>query len=214
MVDKVSIANGAIGLVGGEAIASWPTDINNASVASRSRWAVRLFDTALGAVLSSWPFSDCRRRYNLPRSGTAPAFGYSAQYELDSKILKVVALRCPGAFEREGRFLLANGAETINAIVCERVAAEQLNELVADAVSARLAHRIAMAIGESQAKQDAMKKHARDVMLEATMGDNWEGGSQLLLTSGWTLAAQTSYAPERTALGDAWGGDGPTRPWL
>lgn len=210
MVDKVTIVNGAIALVGGDAVAFIPNtnQIDDSKVSSRSRWGVRLFDTALGGVLSSWPFNDARGRRLLQRDPVAPAFGYSARYQLPPEVLKVVAVQgC--SWTREGRYILCNGGDSIRAVTIERVAPEQLNELVADAVSGRLAHRMSIALDESISKQQVREKWAKTVLIEAAQGDNWEASSEILMTSGWMLAAQTAYAPELTALGS--GGDMPTQ---
>lgn len=198
MASQVEIINGALGLVGGEAIAQVPADINNSAIPSRSRWAVRLYNVAYESVLGAWPWADARRRYQLTKSGTAPAFDYTGQYELDAKILRVHAARTLGyPWEREGRLLLcSSGADKLNIVAIERVAPEQLIGIVADAVSARLAHRISMAASEGEGKQERLKKHARDCLVEAAQSDNWEGSSEQLMSSGWWLAAKTSYAPE------------------
>jgi nitrogen fixation protein len=202
MVDKVTIINGALGLVGGEAISAIPTNINDASVANRSRWGMRLYPIAYESVLGAWPWNDARRRRQLNKSGEAPAFDYSNQYELEEDVLRVVAVRSQGyPWEREGRFVLCDcgGSDTdskLNALTIVRVPEEQLMGQVAAAVSAELAHRISMAVNDSQNRKDAAKKDARDALIAAAQSDGWEASAQQLLASGWYLAAKTSYAPD------------------
>ncbi len=198
MVDKVSIANGALALLGGTAIAAWPdpTQINSSSsIDNRSRWAVRLFDAAYDGVLMKWPFAEARGRWAIGRHGEAPAFGWSSQYELDPKVLKVVAARC-GGWEREGRRVLADAGDSLQVRTIDRVPEGSIGALLADAVSARLAWRISMALSDSQSKQDARKRDAQDALLEAVQNDNWEGAAEQLVGSGWMLAQQTSYPRE------------------
>lgn len=209
MVDQVSIINGAIGLIGGDAIAIVPADINNSNVPSRTRWALRLYPTVYDATLSLWPWNDARRRRLAGKSGEAPAFGYSAQYALMDGELKVCGVRSQGMpWKREGRFILHSGGDTLPIMTINRVAAEQLNGVTAELVSARLAHRISVAMSDSAAKQEVLKVHVKDALREALSVDGWEGSSEQLLSSGWWLAAQTSYRPEVEVLGDVrpgWG---------
>ncbi len=210
MVGKLDIVNGALGLCGGERLASLPPVTNHSTVVSRSRWAMTLYDQTYEKVLGAWPFNDCRRRRQATKHGDAPAFDYSGKYELKPEVLRVVAVRsCGYPWEREGRFVLcSSGQNPIDMVTIERVAEEQLMGALSWAVSTALAHAISMAINDSQNRQDARKADAKDALLEACMSDNWEVSSQQMATSGWWLAARTSYAPEDM------GAVRPGRSWL
>lgn len=202
---KVGIINTAAGLIGSDGIAALPSDadLNSQQVAKFARWALRLYDQQYEATLSLWPWNDARRRYQLPAHGTPPAFGHSAQYELDPAILKVVGVRNYGnPWEREGRFILHSGGATINVITIDLVPEEQLNAVTANLVSARLAQACAIAMAESAAKQARCVEAAKTALNEALNADNWEGSSEQLLQSGWALAAYTSYPIERLGWGD------------
>lgn len=202
MVDQVSIINGAIGLVGGEAISSVPTNINNSNIPNRSRWAVRLYAGVYESTLSLWPFNETLGRRVAGKSGGAPAFGYTAQYALEPDELKVCGVQCYGKpWKREGQFILHDGGDTLNIMTIRRVPAELLNAMTADLVSARLAYRIASAMTEIAAARKAeLKQHVRDQLLESVSSNSWEGSSEQMLSSGWWLAAQSSYSPEHDAI--------------
>lgn len=203
MVDKVSMINSALALCGGEAISTIPSTINDTSVPPRTRWALRLWDQNYDATLSLWPWNDARARYAVPKHGVAPAFGYAAQYELDPKVLKVFAVQnCGRPWTREGRYVLHDGGDTLNIRTIDRVQPEMLNGATADLVSARLAHRVAVALSDSAAKQELLKKNLREQLTESLLTDNWEGSSEAMLQSGWWQAATTSYSPELEAIGE------------
>lgn len=212
MVDQVSIINGAIGLVGGEAISSVPADINNSEIPNQSRWCVRLYASVYESTLSLWPWNDARRRRVAEKRGEAPAFGYAAQYALQPDELKVCGVRNLGkSWKREGRFILHDGGPTLSIITITRVPAEQLNALTADLVSARLAYRAASAMTEMAAARKAeLRQGVQDRLLEALSADNWEGSSEQVLSSGWWLASMSGYRPEIEAIGDGVGRGG----WL
>jgi hypothetical protein len=211
MVDQVSIINGAIGLIGGDALATIPANINDASVPKNARWALRLYPTVYEATLSLWPWTDAVRRRVAGKHGETPAFGYSAQYELAEDELKVCGVRACGlSWRREGRFILHSGGDTLSIMTINRVSPEHLNAVTAELISARLAHRMSVALSDSAAKQEVIKKHVMDALREALSTDSWEGSSEQLLTSGWWLAAHTSYRPEVDALGESRPGMG----WL
>lgn len=207
MADAVGIVNGAIGLVGGEAISSLPalSEINNANIANRSRWAVRLYANTFDSTLSLWAWNDARARRVAGKAGEAPAFGFSARYPLEADELKVCGVRaCGKTWMREGRFILHSGGDSLPIMTIRRVPAEQLSGPLAELVSARLAHRVAAGLGDiSAAKKQELKQHAKDQLTEALMADSWEGGGEVMRESDWWLATQTSYRPELDGYGEA-----------
>lgn len=178
MASDVEIANNALSMLGDDPITSLADDTE------RARLVNRIYPQTRDAVLRSHPWNCAITRATLGRLSTAPAFGWLYQYALptDPYCLRVLALNDDEAcadsgdeFKVEGKALLTN-TTTANIRYIQRITdPAQYDALLYEALSAKLAAKMAYPITKSQATAQAMLATYNGMLREARTIDGQEG---------------------------------------
>ena len=189
---EVSIANIAMTLLGQQTIISLTDDSNRANLANARFADVR------DAVLRTHLWNCATKRAALSASATAPAWGYSTAYPLPVDFLRLASLSELGIDYRiEGRQLLTD-ASTINILYIYRVEDVSVwDELLKQAVAARLAAELALPITGSDSTATLMWQLYEAKMNEAKYIDSVEGPTDLdIRPSSWIEQRATESLSE------------------
>jgi len=178
MAGDVEIVNNALLLLGDNSITSLTDDT------TRARLANQIYGVTRDAVLRSHPWNCAVARATLAKLSPDPPFGWDSQFQLpsDPYCLRVLALNddeewaCPGdVFKIEGRKLLSNTA-TANIRFIQRITdPNQYDTLLYEALSARLAAKMAYPVTGSTSLAQAMLKLYEGFLKDARTIDGQEG---------------------------------------
>ncbi|MEO0871676.1 MAG: hypothetical protein AAFY19_06900 [Pseudomonadota bacterium] len=199
MPTKIEIQNRCLAIIGG-ARKSDPS----VSLSGSQRWIEDLYDMVYDEVLALWPWSTCRGRHRLSAREKAPAFGFSNAYGVPKEVVAVWAVRAGGEWEFEKRHVLANGGDHLDVLTSDRVDPEHLNPLVGAAIAGRLAFASAMGASKSTTLSERIKTIVQDMLYDAMMSDNAQGGSLANLTSDWSLGMVSAARPEERVASLSW----------
>jgi len=180
MSSITAIANIALAELGADLIIDIDDGSRNAKICKARYPDVR------DAVLRSHPWNCATFRFSLPAEGTAPAFGFSAQYPLPTEpyCLRVLQLENPAIkWKVEGRKILTNAGSPLRGLYIGLVGEDFYDALLTHAVAMRLGAAIAYRLTTSQTQVERMSKLFQDALREARSIDAQEGSPDDLADS-------------------------------
>jgi hypothetical protein len=166
----VSICNQALDLLGAASITSLDDGSKQAGLCSRN------YEPARDATLRAYPWNCARARASLAAQVAAPAWGDEKVFPLPEDCLRVVAIDADVAFglrwRVEGRSLLVASDGPVSVAYVRRMDdPTQMDELLVQAIAARLAAMLAWPVTGIQGIQDRMLALAERLTREARMID-------------------------------------------
>lgn len=184
MASEVSICNQALSWLGGTHITSLDDDSTEASLCKATYASVR--DAVLEA--RNWTFAI--GRYDLPKAATGPTNGYANAFPIPSDVLRVLEVLDNNDWRMEGDGIVTNeGAVSIRAVV--RVTdPNRFSALFVQALAARLAADLAIALTQSRELQKQHYQIFEAKMDEAAVNDGMQGKSRQV-TSNWLRSARS-----------------------
>lgn len=175
----VELANQALFMLGQKSIISMTEDTE----------AARLCNGRIGYIVDStlraYPWNCAITRTSLARSTDAPAWGYSYKYALPTKPL---CLRVLDIEERqdsgyqwkvEGRFIVTDAPTCYIIYIAQITDVNEMDLLLREAISARLAADICYALTGSPPQQEAMWQMYEQKMRQAKSIDAQEGTAEI-----------------------------------
>lgn len=149
------------------------------------RFMAREFGTVRREVLESYPWRRARKRAVLTESGSAPAFGWEAQYQLPSDCLRIWRLSRDGEFngtpiphEIEGSMLLCDVESELYVIyIFDQTAVGTWTALMGRVLACKLAMYAAQRVTGKASYVEKTANAYRAAMYEATHADALAQGS-------------------------------------
>lgn len=191
MPGPVQISNIALGMIGESPITSFNDNLDTARAVNLRYESVR--DTVLRAHY--WNFA--KKRQQLAKLTTPPAFGYDAQFQLPSDWLRMVAVnptrgglsvRSPD-YKIEGLRLLLNDADSAKIVYIARIEdTTKWDALATEAFATRLASELAISITQNRALADQMSAQYERKMAEARSADAMDEPAEQIESDEWVAA--------------------------
>jgi len=187
-ISETDIANMALMKVGAKPkIDSLVEDSDNARLCNTFYRPMR------DAVLRAHPWNCAEHRKIITQLSEAPAFGYDYQYQLPANpyCLRVLQVgeddEQPTVWKVEGRRLLTDEGTSIKLKYIKRITdTNEFDPLLVDAISIKLASKLAMPLGNSQGLVDALVKELELITLpEARTIDGQESSGDELEVDTW-----------------------------
>jgi hypothetical protein len=178
-VGEVAIANIALDMLQETPLGSFE------EASSAARWFKRNYDPARDQMLRIHPWNFAMRRASLPAASPAPAFEWSAAYDLPSSpwCLRLMPLTDDGKatgrmvpYSIEGRQVLCNMSAPLKVRYIARVDEAEFDAAFVQAFAAMLAARAAHWITGKASMVDRLDKVAREAMEMARLIDGFEEG--------------------------------------
>lgn len=175
MASKTEIFNLAL-VVLGDATVQDPQEDSTAAIALNSFYAA-----TVDAVLRAHPWNCAETLAQIAADASAPAFGFDYRYRLptDPYCLRVrqIADGHPSRkFKVRGRYIHTNQSAPLNLVYTARLTdAADFDALLAQAVAARLAHRVAYRLTQSRTKEADAWEIYKEILAEARSIDGQEG---------------------------------------
>lgn len=153
MSSPVNICSNALLLLGAQTIASLTESSDRAVLMSN------LYDQVRRATLRSHIWNFAKARVLLSPDTTAPAFEWSARFQLPGDCLRVISVGEKGEHPEyviEGRWILSNESSVKLGYIYDVTDASTFDALFVDALCANLAFTGAYPVTKSEALQKAM----------------------------------------------------------
>lgn len=173
----VDICANALRLLGDDPIVSLEDD------SERARLCNAFYAPTRDAVLRAHPWNFALRRAALNRLAAAPLFEWSAQFQLpvDPFCLRVIRTDDDTyPWKVEGRVLLTNRSEVKILYIARVTDVTLFDPLFTDALTYRLAEKLAMPVTGSLEKARAFRDLYLQVLSEALTYDGQEGTPDIL----------------------------------
>lgn len=180
MSSITAIANIALAELGADLILDTDDGTRNAKICKARYGDVR------DAVLRSHPWNCATFRFSLPAEGTAPAFGFSAQYPLPTEPYCLRVLRLEDAavtWKIEGRKILTDAGSPLRGLYIGRIGEDLYDALLTHAIAMRLGAAIAYRLTNSQTQVERMNRLFQETLREARSIDAQEGSPDDLAPS-------------------------------
>ncbi len=182
-VSDVSIVNSALAKLGADRIVSLDDDTKTA------RMAKEQYSKNLEALLRSHPWNFAIVRENLALLSDTPAFGFSIQYQLPTKcvrVLEIDANECP--WQIEGRVLVTDAAGVGIVYISKDVTPGMFDPLFAEVLSLQIAVDLCYGITQSNTLRESLKDDLKLRLREARSFDAQEGGIRQVSANQWLQA--------------------------
>ena len=176
----VIVCNNALMMLGNNAITAL-TDETKAA-----RICAQFYTQVKNAVIRAYTWNCAIARSEALVAGDTPEFGFGYSYELPDDCLRVLTIEDDETipFRVEGGLLLTDDA-TCKITYIKQVDIEDADELLIQAISARLAATIAFALTNSTSGSEAMWKLYKDILDEAQTIDAFEGTAPQMASDDW-----------------------------
>jgi hypothetical protein len=189
---NVQIVNNALVRIGGSSIIS----LDENSEAARA--ANLIYEQTRDAVLRDHLWNFAMSRSSLAANAVAPAFGYVYSYALPTNCLRVIQLEEKSmVFKIEGRNLLTDESPARIIYVSRVTDPNQFDAMFTEALSARLAAELAIAVAESNSLYQNMMEVYRMKITDARSIDGQESGEPEIVSDTW-LDSRLNYAGSLT----------------
>lgn len=178
MTTAVSICSNALLMLGKEPIA----DFNDGS--DRAKYCVNMYPIVRDGLLRKHFWNCAIKRALLSKLTTAPAFGYSAQFQLPADFLRIYEVGMPGSavedFQIEGRMILANADALPLRYVFRNTNEETWDASLVHVATLTMAAILAYPVTQSASLRDAMQQDALRALREAKATDAQENPSETM----------------------------------
>ena len=176
--DEASVITDALSMIGREGVTTRTDDTPRAIACNV------VFDAVRDQVLRSHPWNSARARQAVAADATAPDFGFSRRFPLPNipYCLRVWRLDDSKAvFRVEGRFLLTDEGSPLNIrYIFRETNAGNWDALLAEAISAKLAQRVALKLGVGRAIAADMRTLYKEIIAAARSADAQEGFPEVI----------------------------------
>lgn len=184
MSSSTQICNIALSEIGEDPILS--LDEN-----SRAARACNLvYDDIRKKVLRSHDWNFATDRVELALLTGSPSFGFDYQYQLPSDYLRLTATSwdeyADVKYKIEGNKLLINESSISIVYVKDFKDSANFDELFQEALSFRIASKLAIKLADDKTLRDRMMEEYMSVLAEARSIDSQEGTPDGIITSTWT----------------------------
>lgn len=176
----IDIANDALMLLGNNSISSL------SGTSEAAKLCNQFYQRAVDATLRAYTWNCATTRSaQLSASSTSPSFGFDYKYALPADCLRVLSMQDESyVFKVENGYLMTDEAEAY-ILYIKRIAAGDMDSLLAETVAARLAATIAFALTNSPSIAEAMWKLYKDKLDEAQTVDAFEGSTTQMASDDW-----------------------------
>lgn len=174
------ICNNALRLLGNNPINAITDDNKSAKL------CLQFYQQTVDAVLRAYTWNCATVRSVALTATTAPAFGYSYAFVLPEGCLRVLNILDDDTIKfkiENGLLLTDESAAQITYI--NRISASEMDMLLIEAISARLAGALAFALTNSNTATEGMWKLYKDKLDEAQTTDAFEGTAPQLASNDW-----------------------------
>lgn len=172
----IEICNIALQMLGADKIVSFTEGTKRASLCDA------IYPTARDESLQAYPWNFTLVRVVLAKLATAPAFGWSFQYQLptDPYCLRPLSVNEEtDEWSVEGRKILTDAGTTIDLLYISRVTSvTEYSPLYVMALATHMAELMAINLTESPAVEKSMKDRYQKILLDAYTTDGQEGSTQ------------------------------------
>jgi hypothetical protein len=170
---EVSICNGALLILGAKPIGSLDDNTDNARLCNQ------FYSSTRNTALQAYPWNFAVRRATLTQDATAPAYGFTYQYDLPNSpdyCLRVLRAQDPRiVFRVEGRKLLTDEGSINIKYISRITSAAQFSPLFREALEYLLAWKLCYAVtGSTSLRKDLMQSY-ESILVEAEDIDTQEG---------------------------------------
>jgi hypothetical protein len=177
MTTPISICSQALLMLGKEPIA----DFDEGS--DRAKYCANLYPALRDQLLRKHFWNCAIKRVLLSPMSTAPAFGFSAQFQLPGDFLRVYEVGMPGQtvaeFQIEGRAILAN-AQALPLRYVWRADEAQWDAALVHVATVMMAALLAYPVTQSTSLRDSMQSEAARALREAKSTDAQENPSETM----------------------------------
>lgn len=174
MPSLTEVANLALAMVGDERIVSLDTDTSK-----EAKLCLEFLPQVRNEALALHPWNFAKRRASLAASPEAPAFQWSAQYQVPANCLRVLAIQSDDPhepWEREGDLILCNLAAPLRIqYVSRHEDTGAWSPLFVRLVAAMLAERLCIPLSASQGQRAQIAQELDDARRLARQIDAAEG---------------------------------------
>lgn len=175
MTTAVSICSNALLMLGKEPISSFTEG------SDRARYCTNLYPMIRDHLLRKHFWNCAIKRVLLSPLATAPAFGYTAQFQLPSDFLRIYEVGYPGAFisdfQIENRVILANVTAMPLRYVWRNDNEDNWDAGLVHVATMMMAAALAYPITQSASLRDTLTKDAMIALREAKSIDGQENPS-------------------------------------
>jgi hypothetical protein len=183
MTSTVEIANNALQKLGAEAISSLSDN------SDRARAISRIYAQELRAELRAHPWNCAIKRVQLAALEDAPAFGPAYQYQLPSDCVRILTSVLVTDWQIEGRKLLTDDPGPLDLrYVYELTDPNEMDPLLIDAFSSRLAWKVATRVVDSNTMTAAARQMYMDTLGAARKANAFENISAEPPEDSWLTA--------------------------
>lgn len=178
----LQICNNALLMLGNNAIASLD-DTGKAAVLCN-----HFYQQVIDATLRAYKWNCATVRDTLTADETAPEFGFAYRYAVPDDCLRVLGMSDDKTrFKVENGYILTDDSEGMVSYI-KRIDAAEMDKLLIDAASARMASTLAFPLTNSQSVAEAMWKFYQERLDEARTVDASEGSSEQFVNDDWMNA--------------------------
>ncbi len=146
------------------------------------------YQQVIDATLRAYKWNCATVRDTLTADETAPEFGFAYRYAVPDDCLRVLGMsEDKTRFKVENGYILTDDSEGMVSYI-KRIDAADMDKLLIDAASARMAATLAFPLTNSQSVAEAMWKFYQERLDEARTVDASEGSSEQMLNDDWLNA--------------------------
>lgn len=197
MSTDIEVANRCLAILGEPSI----TALSDPSKAARTITAN--YDSIRDALLRSYRWKFAMKRVQLVADTDAPLFGFDYAYTLPSDFLRLDFVQdawvwfatgaewrgfSEGAYAIEGRKILTNLTAPIEVRYVSRVGAELFDPAFVEALAARMATSLALAITQSEGKKAEARKDFGEAIRMAVQSNAIESPPQQMPDNEWMMS--------------------------
>lgn len=187
-VAPVDLVNGALVIIGEDMVDS----IDPSGDSEHNRIPAERYDTIRRVVLRSGFWNCAMARASLPQSSTAPAWGFSYAYTLPSDFIRLKRLEYTDThFSLEGRRILTDESTCKIKYVKDLTDVSMMDDLLKEAIIARLAHDLAIPLKGDPALQSQLWTAYLSKIADAHHSDAMEAPIQQVSATTWDRANRT-----------------------
>lgn len=179
MATETSIANSALAKLGADRIISLTDDTREARILKEQYEKVR------DDLLRAHPWNFAIKRVLLPALTTAPAFGFSKQFQVPVDCLRVLNIDAQDfEWEKEGDKIVSD-ADSIGIRYIARVLPGMFDSCFCEVLATKLAADVCFAITQSTSLKETLLKDYLQKLREARSFDGQEGGPTRTYATEW-----------------------------
>tara|TARA_R100000951_G_scaffold107659_1_gene103248 strand:- start:1594 stop:2199 length:606 start_codon:yes stop_codon:yes gene_type:complete len=176
----INIVNRALTLLGVNTITAL-TDTDKAAATASVLW-----DDTRAAVFRAHPWNCLTKRVALSKDSAAPAYGYSAKFQLPADFLRLIQLEDPKEnYQIENDFILYDGTALNVQYLALITDVTKYDTLLIDALAARLAADLAQPLLQSTTAMEKMYAMYELKLKEARYVDAQENCQDVLDADYW-----------------------------